>query len=286
MPQRPEFKKIVIVSDGTGKTAKRLMDAVLAQYHYQELAFPIVRIYQEVRDEKTLDGILKEIEADYLVLYSVISADLGNYFHQKLTERGILHLNILEPMLNTMSKFLGVHPDYEPGLLQIIDDRYYRKVDAIGFTVEHDDGMGHALEAADVILLGVSRTCKTPISMYLACNHGFKVANIPIVADLELEHSLLSRLRGVVSERIVGLTMKPDILTQVREERSTHLVRAQHDNRAVKEYTDFHAVRDEIRYCSRLFGRQGWAVVDVTRRAIEEVSMEIIDRLGLGSGRE
>lgn len=276
-----EVKKIVIISDGTGKTAKRLMDAVLAQYHYHELAFPVVNIFREVRSTKAIDQILREIQDEYLVLYSIISSDLSDYFHAKLSERGILHLNILEPMLATMSKFLGVHPDYEPGILHIIDDRYYRKVDAIGFTVEHDDGMGQMIEEAEIVLLGLSRTCKTPISMYLACNHGIKVANIPIVADADMEQALVNRLARVEQAAVFGLTMRPDTLMQVREERLHHLAHTDRERKQMSNYYDLRTIREELRYCAHLFERWGWHTIDVTRRAIEEVSLEIIEKRGL-----
>lgn len=276
-----EVKKIVIVSDGTGKTAKRLMDAVLAQYHYRELAFPIVNVYRAVRTTKAIDEILREIQDEYLVLYSVISSDLSDYFHAKLSERSILHLNILEPMLNTMSKFLGLHPGYEPGILHVIDDRYYRKVDAIGFTVEHDDGMGQMIEEAEIVLLGLSRTCKTPISMYLACNHGVKVANIPIVADADMEQALVNRLSAVKHEAVFGLMMRADTLMQVREERLQHLARTDQERRQMSNYYDLRSIREEVRYCTHLFDRWEWQTIDVTRRAIEEVSLEIIEKRGL-----
>ena len=178
-----ESKKIVIISDGTGKTAKRLMDSVIYQYRGQQVSYSLIEIYKEVRNKGQFDNVLKKIDDDYLVIVSIISDDLMKYIRKALDDRRILHLNVLEPMLNTMSKFLGVHPDYKPGILQIVDDRYYKKVDAIGFTVEHDDGMGKFINEADVILLGLSRTCKTPISVYLACNFGLKAANIPIIPN-------------------------------------------------------------------------------------------------------
>jgi hypothetical protein len=178
-----EQKNIVIIADSTGATAKRLMDAVLSQYAQAGLLYSLTATHQQVRDKATIDRILKDIPDDTLVLYSIVSEKLSKYLRGKLKEREILHLDVLEPMLKVMSKFLGVHPDYRPGILQIISDRYYKKIDAIGFTVEHDDGRGQLIEQADVVLLGLSRTCKTPVSMYLACNYGLKVANIPVVHE-------------------------------------------------------------------------------------------------------
>jgi hypothetical protein len=275
---KQELKKIIIVSDGTGKTAKRLMDAVLAQYATKEVDFALQRIYQEVRTKSQLDTILGDIDTDYLVLYSLISSSMSDHFHERLEERNILHLNVLGPMLSTMSKFLGVHPDYEPGLLQIIDDRYYRRVDAIGYTVEHDDGQGHLIEQADILLLGVSRTCKTPISMYLACNFGMKVANIPIVPEDAAIEQLRHRISLVPRHIIFGLAMKPEVLMLVREERRVYLETINHLARDLDDYTDLRAIRDEVRFSRMFFQELDIDVIDVTRRAIEEISKEIVDK--------
>nr|MBN2278179.1 pyruvate, phosphate dikinase/phosphoenolpyruvate synthase regulator [candidate division Zixibacteria bacterium] len=275
-----EEKKIVIVSDGTGKTAKRLMDAVLAQYDQHEVEYSIAGIYQEARDKKKINVILKNIENDYLVIYSIISENLSRYFHEKLSKRGILHLNVLRPMLKTVSKFLGVHPDYRPGILQIVDDRYYKKVDAIGYTVQHDDGGGPLITEADLVLVGLSRTCKTPISMYLACNHGLKVANIPIFPEDHVKEYLLDRLKVVNKEIIFGLIMHPEILAEVREERLQYLVRAESEHEKLKQYYDLHEIQKELKFCLKLYDEIGWQTIDVTRRAIEEISHEIMNKLG------
>ena len=275
-----DIKRIVIFSDGTGKTAKRLMDAVLSQYSGRDIDYKLDKTYQEVRTKERVDEILKDLDEDYLVIFSNINEQLSLYIHDRLQERGILNINVLEPMLNIMSKFLAVHPDYQPGILQRIDDRYYKKIDAIGYTVEHDDGMGSMLDQADIVLLGLSRTCKTPISMYLACNFGFKVANIPLIADEVMEQNLLKRLEGINPTQIFGLTVSAEVLAHIREERSTYLSDGRLSQAQIKAYFDVHTIREEIRFCRRLYSRMGWETIDVTRRAIEEVSIEILESLG------
>lgn len=272
---------IVIVSDGTGRTARRLMDAVLVQYSRSDLQFSLVQTYQQVRNKKALARILREIDNEYLVLFTIISRELNEYLHQELLNRGILHLNVLEPMLNTLSKFLGVHPDYQPGLLQVIDDRYYKKIDAIGYTVEHDDGRGSLIGEADVVLLGLSRTCKTPISMYLACNHGLKVANIPVVRDATITQNLLAKLEPIPNEKIIGLLMQPEVLAHVREERSELLAGSSKAHVELQDYHDIREVVQEFRFCRDLFEVRKLQTIDVTRRAIEEVSLEIIEKIHL-----
>jgi len=280
-----EEKKIVIISDGTGKTAKRLMDAVLAQYSQKDVSFSLVRIYAEVRDKRALAGIFRRLNTEYLVVYSIISEDLSAYCHEKLTERSILHLNILEPMVTTMSKFLGVHPDYRPGILQIIDDRYYKKVDAIGYTVEHDDGRGPMIQDADIVLVGLSRTCKTPISMFLSCNYGLKVANIPIIPDATMEKNFLAKLTLVPRGHIYGLIMQPDALVQAREERAFFLARTSTFQDDLHRYYDLRVIREELKFCRHLYDREKWRTIDVTRRAIEEVSQEILQIAGFSNGK-
>lgn len=153
-----DVKKIIVVSDGTGRTAKRLMDAVLSQYVGHESQFRVEGIHSSVRTIKALDKIVDSLSGECFIIFSVVSGDLRKHLHVRLHESGILHLNVLEPMLKTMAKFLGFHPDYKPGLLQLVDDNYYKKVDAIGYTVEHDDGLGHHIEAADIVIVGPSRT--------------------------------------------------------------------------------------------------------------------------------
>jgi len=272
-------KKIIIISDGTGQTAKRLLDAVLAQYTEQQDRFAVERIYQNVRTKKRVDDILQDINCDCLVIYSMVSEDLSNYLHAFLEEQRILHLNVLEPMLHTMWKFLGVHPTYQPGLLQTIDDRYYKKVDAIGFTAEHDDGRGHRLNEAELVLVGPSRTCKTPISMYTTCNYGLRVANIPIVPQPMMKEQLLERLAGIDPHLVFGLLMQPDALTKVREERAELLSGSESGLRHLKGYQDLQNIREELRFCRLLYEEQGWTALDVTSRAIEEVALDIVRRL-------
>lgn len=166
-------------------------------------------------------------------------------------------------------------------MLYVIDDNYYRKLDAIGFTVEHDDGRGHRIEEADAVLIGLSRTCKTPISMYLSCNFGLKVANIPIIPQTEMKDQLLSRLAAVDSKRIVGLMIQANELVRIREERAALLAGGPEAAGQLAEYHDIRTVRDELRFCRQLFYEQGWESIDVTRRAIEEITSELLDVLEL-----
>ena len=276
MGSKNTIKRIVIISDGTGKTAQRLLDAILVQYAEQEIKYTIASTFSEVRSQEHIDEIMKKIRKGYLIIFTIVSRDLSQYLQEKLIKRKITHLNVLKPMINTMSKFLGVHPEYRPGLLQIIDDRYYRKIDSIGYTVEHDDGQGHRHGDADLILLGLSRTCKTPLSMYLSCNFGLKVANIPIVPMENMKEYLLELIDPCDQKSIIGIIMSDEELLRVREERATILSSGSSPGSEFNEYLDFEEIRREIRFCRRLYNKHGWPIVNVTKRALEEISKEII----------
>lgn len=275
-----EGKKIVIISDGSGRTAKRLLDSVMVQYHEDDLEFYVENIHSQVRQRKELNKILESIDSSYLVLYSIVSKDTCKFFSRKLRKRGILHLDVLRPMMDTMHKFLGFHPDFRPGLLQIVDDAYYHRVDSISYTVSHDDGRGHTVEDADAVLVGPSRTCKTPISMYLACNHGLRVANIPMVMDRTMTRNLLDRVDEVPPNRVIGLLMRPDVLARVREDRMNVMFKDDRHQDQLHSYTDLREIAVEYRFCRDMYITRGWLTVDVTRRAIEEVSREILKKLG------
>ncbi len=273
-------KEIVIVSDGTGKTARRLMDAVLIQYSEKNIQFSIIQTFQQIRTENDVDDALGQINDDSLVLFSIVSEHLADYLTMKLTERKIIYLSVLQPMLDVISKFLGVHPDYMPGKLQIINDNYYRKIDAIGYAVRHDDGNGQYLGRADAVLVGISRTCKTPVSMYLACNYGLNVANIPVVIDDNWTEMILGRLESVASGRIIGLVMQPDTLASIRENRSHSMVGDYKSGDQMLDYYEIRRVVQEYRYSVEMFETHGWPVIDVTKRAIEEISSEIYRHVG------
>jgi hypothetical protein len=274
-------KKIVVVSDGSGRTAQRLLDAVLIQYQQEELGFAVERVFPEARSRRDISLVLESIDDSYLVVYSIVSQDLDQFFSHKLRKHNILFLNVLRPMLDTISKFLGFHPDYQPGLMQVIDDRYYRKIDSISYTVGHDDGLGAAIDDADAVLVGPSRTCKTPISMYLACNFGLRVANIPIVNDRIMTRNLLKRLEEVPPERVIGLLMRPSTLQRLREARMTQLLTQDAHQEVLRDYYDLREVTKEYRFCSDLCITCRWRTVDVTRRAIEEIALEIMKMRGL-----
>ena len=275
-----EVKKIIIISDGTGETARRLMDSIGAHYLSSGIPFVLEEIHQRVRTIKQVDKIMKKITKEHLVLFSLVKDNVREYLHGLLESKVIIHMDVLKPMRETLFKFLGHMPkDYKPGLLQIIDDKYYRKVDAIGYTVKHDDGQGHQINEAELVLVGPSRTCKTPLSMYITSNFGLRVANIPIVPTNGMKKMLLKTLANVDDTIIIGLTMQPELLATIRERREELFSEGDDDAIPLDNYSNLQEIRNELMFCRRLYNEKGWVSVDVTRRAIEEISTEIIHEL-------
>ncbi|MFA6587645.1 MAG: pyruvate, phosphate dikinase/phosphoenolpyruvate synthase regulator [Patescibacteria group bacterium] len=274
-----DIKKIIVVSDSTGSTANRVLGAVLAQYKKLDISFCVEHIYREVRTRKQVDQILATIDDDYMVVFTIVIEDLRHYFHDKLEERGILHLNVLGPMLRTCKRFLGVVDHYQPGLTVKLDEAYDHRVKAVHFALEHDDGNGLRLKDAELVLVGPSRCGKTPLSMYIASVAGLWVGNIPIVPLETMKADLLRRLKEVDPSKIVGLFISADELLKHRQERSEKLgINSSQVGLGV--YHDFSAIRQEIIFCRRLYKKQDWPVIETTRRAYEEVAVEILAAVG------
>jgi len=274
-----DVKKIIVVSDNTGSTAKRLLEAVLVQYRGADVRYEIERVYHDIRTIAQVDRILASIDEDYMVAFTIVIEELRHYFHDQLEERGILHLNVLGPMLRKCKQFLGVTPHYEPGLTIKLDDAYMHRIQAVDFARDHDDGNGYQFEKAELILLGPSRCGKTPLSMYLACVAGLWVGNIPIVPLDNTEKNLERLLNGVDRSKIVALFITPSELHRHRMERAIKL-----DDRgsssSLESYQDLRRIQQEIIFCRRLYEKWGLRVVETTNRAYEEVAEEILTAIG------
>jgi [pyruvate, water dikinase]-phosphate phosphotransferase / [pyruvate, water dikinase] kinase len=273
-------KQIVIISDATGSTARRLVDAILVQYKDAGVSYEIAHQYKEVRTHQQIQKIIKTIKANTLVIYTIITKELSDYLHELLVDKDILHLDVLAPMMRTMTKFLGAHPHYQPGLLKVIDEAYFHGIEAIDFARQHDDGCGARLREAELILIGPSRSCKTPLSMFLACNEGLWVANIPIIPDDSHKRDILQRLNGVDRKKIIAMLIAPDELAKIRADR--RVVRNGQDRgyKNLHEYHDLVAIQQEIIFCRRMYEEAGWMIVNVTRRAIEDIAEEILRSTG------
>jgi regulator of PEP synthase PpsR (kinase-PPPase family) len=225
-------------------------------------------LWPMVRSEGHLDRVLDDVERrPGLVLYTLVNNVLRRELEQKTRRRGIHAVAALDPVAHALSVVLGREAAGRPGRQHALDAAYFARVDAIQFTVAHDDGIGSEnWEEADIVLAGVSRTSKTPTSIYLA-NRGYKVANIPLVPEAPPPPSLFSLRHPLV----VGLTTNPDRLVQIRRNRLLALNQAPET-----DYVDIEAVNAELAFARRIFADNDWPVIDVTRRSIEETAFAIV----------
>jgi regulator of PEP synthase PpsR (kinase-PPPase family) len=255
-----------LVSDSTGETLITVARAAVAQY---EGIAAIEHVYPLVRSNTQLERVLSEIEtAPGIVLYTLVERDLAERLEEVCRATGSPHLSVLEPVHSLLQSYLGAHSTARPGAQHMLNAEYFKRIDAMNFTLLHDDGhLPHDLDEADVILVGVSRTSKTPTAIYLA-NRGVKTANIPLVPGVP-PPSILETARKAL---IVGLVATPERIVQIRQNRLLSL-KADDDT----SYVDRDAVAEEIAASRRLFARHIWPMIDVTRRSIEETAAAIIE---------
>jgi len=257
-----------LVSDATGETLNAISRASCGQF---ENVKPIEHIYALVRSERQLERAVKAIEdAPGIVLYTIMNDKLRKKLEEKCKRLEIPCISVLDPTLSFLGKYLGQELTHKIGVQHELDIEYFDRIDALNFAMAHDDGQNtDNLDNADIVLIGVSRTSKTPTCMYLA-NRGLKVANIPIVTGaplpLEIEH--------IKEPLIIGLVASPERLIQIRRNR---LLTINADMES--DYVDEQSVRDEVLHARKLFERYEWPVIDVTRRSIEETSAAILNLL-------
>ncbi|MBN9437618.1 pyruvate, water dikinase regulatory protein [Bosea sp. (in: a-proteobacteria)] len=257
-----------LVSDATGETLIAVSRAAAAQY---EAVSAIEHVYPLVRSENQLSRVLAEIESSPgVVLYTLVEPEWAERLESFCQEIGCPCLSVLQPVLSLFQSYLGQASATRPGAQHVLNAEYFRRIDAMNYTLMHDDGqLGGDLESADVILVGISRTSKTPTSIYLA-NRGIKTANIPLVPHVPLPAEI-ERLKRPL---IVGLVASAERIIQIRQNR---LLSMRADDET--PYVDPDAVADEIVQSRRLCARKGWPVIDVTRRSIEETAAAILDLL-------
>jgi regulator of PEP synthase PpsR (kinase-PPPase family) len=255
-----------LVSDSTGETINAVAKAALAQFDEVDA---VEHPYGLVRSPKQIERILAEIEHfGGVVMFTLVNHELRDQLVHGCGRLGVPCVPVLDPVVGTLASFLGAKAGSHPGRQHALDAEYFHRIDAMQFTMSHDDGqMQHDLGRADVILVGVSRTSKTPTCVYLA-NRGLKAANVPLVPNVALPPVF----DDPDAPLIVGLTVNPDHLVQIRRNRLLTL-RQQDDT----DYVDVEAVREEVTAARKLFTRKNWPVIDVTRRSIEETAATIIN---------
>jgi regulator of PEP synthase PpsR (kinase-PPPase family) len=255
-----------LLSDSTGETLENIAKAGIAQFENVEA---IRHFWPMVRSDVHLDRIMEEISLNPgIVLFTLANSQLRRRLENRCRALGLPHVAPLDAVTDALSNILGQEARNRPGRKHILDEAYFARIEAIQFTIAHDDGVGHEnWEEADIVLAGVSRASKTPTSIYLA-NRGYKTANIPLVPESPPPRNLY----GLKHPMVVGLTISPERLVQVRRNRLLSLNQAPET-----AYVDIERVQEEVTFARRLFADNGWPVIDMTRRSIEEAAAAIIN---------
>jgi regulator of PEP synthase PpsR (kinase-PPPase family) len=265
-----EPQRVYLISDATGETAEKMVNAALTQFRDKPVR--VTRI-SNVRDRnRILQGLDEVLRNRGLVVYTLVNRDLAQLVHDECEALGLPCLDLITPLLMKFSEFFGRSPGQTPGLLHDMDEDYFRRIEAVEFTVKHDDGqeLRHLTEA-DIVLVGVSRTSKTPLSTYLA-HHGWKVANVPLVMGIDPPRELFQVDPG----RVVGLYIEGQRLLELRAARLRNLGQGP---RAA--YADLEKIEEELRHAKDLFRRNGWVTVNVSGKAVEETANEVLVKLKL-----
>ena len=269
MPNRaPSYFHLHLISDATGETLTTMAKAAAVQYAQVR---PIEHVHPLVRTEKQLARVLKEVEqAPGIVLYTVVKKELVSEIERCCRDLKVPCLHVLEPIMQVFESYLGAPQTPIVAGQHLLDAEYFGRIDALNFAMAHDDGqLPQDLNRADIIILGISRTSKTPTSIYLA-QRGYKTANVPLVPGIDPPAALTEPHKAF----IVGLIASPERIAEIRRNR----VRLMAD-RNLDDYVDRNQIANEIAYSRRLCARHGWPVIDVTRRSIEETAATIIKLL-------
>jgi len=264
--------KIIIISDGTGETATAISRAVMAQFKDREVFFTR---YKNIRTTEQIDAIFEEAALNHdLIIHTIVSGKLREYISDLSRTKHVRTLDLIGPALTAFSNFFNQEPSSTPGLLHAVNDDYYKRVEAMEFTLNHDDGKNlNSLHLADVILVGVSRTSKTPLSVYLS-QHGVKVVNIPMIKDQALPEELFE----VDQRKIFALTINPDALSGIRKNRLQRLGAEKHQG----DYAQESKIVEEIEWANQIFREnKKWPVFNVTDKALEETAADILKLLNM-----
>ena len=259
--------EIYLISDSTGETLDRIFLALKAQFVNIEYK---VHSYSFTRTENQILKILDEAKKknNSVILYTIVDNNLAKYLANKSNEKKIPCFGVLGNLILSFSKLLNQKASHQPSGQHALNDEYYRRIEAIQFTMNHDDGnLTNEVEKSDIILLGVSRTSKTPTSIYLA-NKGFKTSNIPLVNEKSIPEKLK---KSPNMNCIIGLTAEPERLVDIRKNRLTSLKEVENT-----KYVDIETIKYEIEEAKKTFKKYRWPVIDVTRKSVEETAASII----------
>tara|TARA_B110001452_G_scaffold229208_1_gene204979 strand:+ start:214 stop:1035 length:822 start_codon:yes stop_codon:yes gene_type:complete len=262
-----EKYNVYLISDSTGETLDRIflsLKSQFAKFEYEKKEFVFVRTEQQI------DKILTECNSlgNSIILYTIVETKLAKYISSQCEIKKLPCINILGNLILTFSKLLHQKASHTPSAQHVLDEDYYKRIEAIQFTMSHDDGKKtEDVDSADIILLGVSRTSKTPTSIYLA-NRGFKTINIPLVMQQEIPERLKE---DNIKPIVIGLYADPERLSDIRRNRVAIMRDAN-----LPTYTDLDSIKKEVSDSKKLFKKYNWPIIDVTRKSVEETAASII----------
>jgi len=257
---------ILAVSDSIGETAEQISRAVLRQFDVDNQN--IIR-FSHTDDKEKIDNIIKEAQRlNAVIVFTIVINEIKNYLIEKAKEKNIIAIDVITPLMNPLMEHFGLKPKESPGLLREMDERYFKRVEAIEFAVKYDDGKStKGIKEADVVIIGISRTSKTPLSMYLA-NKNIKVANFPIVPEVEPPEEIFQ----INPKKIVGLTAEPEHLNRIRKERLKAL--GLKDNAS---YANMNRIIEELEYSINIMKKIRCKTIDISDKAIEETAGIILN---------
>ncbi|MCW2308665.1 pyruvate, water dikinase regulatory protein [Rhodobium gokarnense] len=271
-----DYFHLHLVSDSTGETLMTVARAAGVQYRETQ---PVEHVYPMIRSDRALDRVLVELEhAPGIVLYTVMDLEIAARLENRCLELGLPCVNVLDPVLNVFQNYLNTPLARRVGGQHEMNAEYFDRIEALNFTMAHDDGqIPDNVDSADVVVIGISRTSKTPTSIYLA-NRGIKATNIPIVPGIPLPPALFEAKKPL----IVALIATAERIGQIRQNRLLAL----NASDANSSYVDRRAIAEEVTYTRRMCAEQGWPLIDVTRRSIEETAAEILSLLSQHRARQ
>ncbi len=260
--------KIYAVSDSIGETAQQVADATASQFdnYIKVQRVPYIKTFEDVNNFVNKIDNPKEV----MIISTIVLVDIREFLVQTCVEKGIHISNVLGPCISLVSRLSNKVPEYKAGAIWDMDKKYYKKIEAMEFAIRYDDSKDHSgIKHADVVLLGLSRTSKTPLSMYLA-NKGIKVLNVPLMPEIPVPEELFEMDR----KRIIGLTIDPVRLMEIRENRLGNI-------KFLKEiqYANAERILNELEYADKIMRRLKCKVIDVTKRAIEDTALIIMENL-------
>ncbi len=268
--------KIFIVSDSIGETAELVARAALSQFEFKDFE---IRRYSFVSEQEQVHEMLQEADSENtIIMFTMVVPSMKNYLLKEIEKRQLLAVDLMSGLMELLEERLCMKPKGEAGLIRKLDEQYFRRIEAIEFAVKYDDGKDpRGLHKADIVLIGISRTSKTPLSMYLA-HRNIKVANVPLVPEVSPPKELFE----IKSKKIIGLTTDPYKLIEIRKERIKALGLQDNAN-----YANIQRIIDELEYADELMRKLGCPIIDVSARAVEEsagIILEICREIGYSVG--